>query len=569
MENAAVERNEESYDGRTAVAQPNAPTVKPENPGIRPVWQRYGFSVGVVLMAIWLRLLLMPMLETEYPFVTIFPAVVTAALWAGFGPGMLAVILSFGLAYYFGFASGVPFTFGTPTDLTATVINFIGATFVCYVAASMRTVKSDLRRQQGELKELVEQRTVELEKSNALLRQEVERRSEAESRMQAALVAKDDFIAALSHELRTPLNPVLLIASEGSANVALSSEVRQDFELIAKNIRLEARLIDDLLDITRITHGKMSLDVQIVQIDQVLTESIANVQDELKAKAIRLDKKFEAATHTVVGDPARLLQIFWNVLKNAAKFTPCDGMINVTTAVVAKQLEVTVSDTGIGMTPEELERVFSPFEQGEHSADGTGNFSGLGLGLSIAHMLIERHSGTIKASSLGRGQGATFTITLPLAERALLQAEALATTKVEPPPVSLPVERSRILLVEDDNSSRTALARLLTRRNYEVISTASVAEALAAAAGQTFEFVISDIGLPDQDGNVLMKELRQRYGLKGIALTGYGTQNDIASSEAAGFVAHLTKPVSISTLELAIADLRSAESKAAPVQGAS
>jgi CheY-like chemotaxis protein len=186
----------------------------------------------------------------------------------------------------------------------------------------------------------------------------------------------------------------------------------------------------------------------------------------------------------------------------------------------------------------------------------------LGLGLSIAHMLIERHSGKIEAKSEGRGKGATFAIQLPLAENAGFQTETPSHPPSSSPTESVPVNRSRILLVEDDNSSRTALARLLTRRNYQVISTASVAEALAAAAEQSFEFVISDIGLPEQDGNVLMRELRQRYGLKGIALTGYGTQDDIATSEAAGFVAHLTKPVSISTLEKAIVALRSAEASA-------
>jgi signal transduction histidine kinase/CheY-like chemotaxis protein len=533
-----------------------AASSKAESFSPHPAWQRYGFAVGVVLIVILLRAALLPVLGTKYPFVTLFPAVVVSAVWGGFGPGMLAVLLSFGLAYSVGFSSGVPFTFGGSTDRTAIVINLVSATFVCFVAASVRRTKSELRRQQSHLEQVVERRTVELEESNAMLRKEVEKRSEAENRLRAALVAKDDFIAALSHELRTPLNPVLLIASEGSNNPALSEEVRRDFDLIAKNIRLEARLIDDLLDITRITHGKMSLDVQIVHIDQIISEAIANVREELDGKAIRLEVNKEASSHMVVGDAARLQQIFWNVLKNAVKFTPREGQIRIASAIAAKQLVVTIADNGIGMTTEELERVFSPFEQGDHATDGSGQFSGLGLGLSIAHMLIQRHSGTIEASSEGRDKGATFTITLPLAEKALMHADVVVASPVASVSEAPAAERSRILLVEDDNSSRTALARLLKRRNYEVVSTASVAEALAAAAQQSFEFVISDIGLPEQDGCVLMKELRQRYGLKGIALTGYGTQADIASSEAAGFIAHLTKPVSISTLESAIAELR-------------
>lgn len=536
--------------------------------GTRPLWQRYGLALGVVMMVVTLRMLLMPYLGTKYPFATLFPAVVVSALWGGFGPGMLAVALSFGLAYCFGFSSGIPLSFGTATDRTAIVLNFTGATFVCFVAASMRRAKGELRRQRSDLKQQVEARTLELEKSNALLRREVKKRAEAETRLRAALVAKDDFIAALSHELRTPLNPVLLIASEGSANPALPPEVRQDFELIAKNVRLEARLIDDLLDITRITHGKMTLELQPVQVDQVLAEALANVREELATKSIRLHLAREASNCTVVGDAARLQQVFWNVLKNAAKFTPSGGNVWVSSAVSANQLVITVRDDGIGMTADEQVRIFSPFEQGDHAANGSGQFSGLGLGLSIAHMLVERHAGLIEASSPGRGLGATFAIKLPLAENIVVPDTALVAPTV-PPPDSTAGNKSRILLVEDDNSSRAAVDRLLTRRNYEVVSTASVAEALAAAATQSFAFVISDIGLPEQDGYELMKELRRLYGLKGIALTGFGTRDDIASSQAAGFVAHLTKPVSIATLERAIADLRSAESTVTTVNGTS
>ena len=530
------------------------------NPDADSPWQRYGFAVVVVLGVIVLRVLLKPLLDDRYPFVTLFPAVVVATLRGGFGPGMLAATLSFGLAYFFGFSSGVAFSFGTPTDHTAALINFIGATFVCYVAASIRRAKLELRLQQSRLEEIVSRRTDELNQSNERLRNEIEKRSEAETRMRAASVAKDNFIAALSHELRTPLNPVLLIASEAAADTSLAPEVRNDFDVIAKNVRLEARLIDDLLDVTRITHGKMSIDLQIVDVDEVLKEALAKVQGELSANQIRLGLKFEAEHHTVRGDASRLQQVFWNVLKNAAKFTPQGGEVDVSTAVADDKLVVTVRDNGIGMTPEELGRVFAPFEQGDHASDGqSGSFSGLGLGLSIALTLIERHQGTIEASSPGRNLGATFTIKLPLAEKRVNQAPVSEVPAADRDPQVAPAARSKILLVEDDKSSRTALSRLLERRNFEVISAASAAEAVEAATRDTFEFVISDIGLPERDGYSLMKELREKYGLKGIALTGYGTHEDIASSEASGFVAHLTKPVSVVTLERAIAGLRTAD----------
>lgn len=521
-------------------------------------WQRYGFALGIAALVASARWGLMPILGNKYPFVTMFPAVVVTALWAGFGAGMVMVGFSFALAYSFGFTSGIWFSFGTTTDRAAMIINLMGATFVCFVAASARRNRADLRSQQSRLEEIVARRTDELAQSNDLLRKEVDKRGEVEARLRAASVAKDTFIAALSHELRTPLNPVLMIATEAAGNAALPPEVRSDFDVIAKNIRLEARLIDDLLDVTRITHGKMSIERQIVEVDDVLREALAKVQGELDAKKIRLSLALNAPRHTVRGDASRLQQVFWNVFKNAAKFTPHGGEVFVQSTVSGANLVLTVRDTGIGMTEDEMRRVFSPFEQGDHALDPNGSqFSGLGLGLSIARTLVEHHAGTIEAESPGRNRGATFTITLPLAEKTAEETAAAAVMPKKTPPAM--AKRSKILLVEDDQSSRTALARLLERRNYEVVSAGSAAEAWEAAEKNTFEFVVSDIGLPEEDGLSLMKRLRERHGLRGIALTGYGTQEDIASSEASGFIAHLTKPISVAVLEQAIVKLRSIE----------
>jgi PAS domain S-box-containing protein len=230
--------------------------------------------------------------------------------------------------------------------------------------------------------------------------------------------AKDDFLAALSHELRTPLNPVLLLASEGAEDPELSTRTRADFATIRDNIELEAKLIDDLLDFNRIVHGKLGLDKNLIDCHSVLDDALAIVEPELRRKHISLTLNLEKAPCQLHADRTRLQQVFWNVLKNAAKFTPEKGAITVKTAVDPNQKYwvISVSDTGMGMTEEEMKKIFNAFAQGEHASDsGSHQFGGLGLGLSISKMLIKLHEGSIKAHSEGRGKGATFTIQLPVA----------------------------------------------------------------------------------------------------------------------------------------------------------
>jgi signal transduction histidine kinase/ActR/RegA family two-component response regulator len=372
----------------------------------------------------------------------------------------------------------------------------------------------------------------------------------------AASMAKDDFLAALSHELRTPLNPVLLLASEAAGNEELPLEVRQDFAIIAKNAQLEARLIDDLLDLTRITRGKMTLDKQRLELRPILDDAVANVRAELNAKNIELATTFDEGERKVLGDPARLQQIFWNVLKNAVKFTPAGGNIRVETQFDAASGEVIIrfTDTGIGMTEPEVTRVFELFVQGDHaSGAGSHRFGGLGLGLAISRMLIALHGGTIEASSAGRGKGSTFTVRLPEAEdTSREEPPTAASTRLSKGDTRNVPACTRVLLVEDHAATSAALTRVLTRRNYHVVNAASIADAMRAADREPFDLVISDIGLPDGDGYSLMSELDARHGLTGIAVTGYGMNADIARSEAAGFVTHVTKPVSVRSLEAAL-----------------
>lgn len=248
--------------------------------------------------------------------------------------------------------------------------------------------------------------------------------AEARDRAVAASKAKDNFLAALSHELRTPLTPVLLLASEEATNPKLAPDVRGDFEMIAKNVALEARLIDDLLDLTRITRGKLTLDVRPTDAHVVLQDALNTVRDEFAEKRIDLHVKMDAARHQVQGDPVRLQQVFWNVLKNAAKFTPEGGRVDVVTTVAEPdRLVVRVTDTGIGLTAAEMERIFDAFAQGEHAETSARHrFGGLGLGLAISERLAQLHGGSLRARSPGRNQGATFEIELPLHAKPVLVA---------------------------------------------------------------------------------------------------------------------------------------------------
>jgi CheY-like chemotaxis protein len=319
-------------------------------------------------------------------------------------------------------------------------------------------------------------------------------------------------------------------------------------------------LIDDLLDLTRIARGKLALELQPRDAHAILQDALATVRVELAEKQIGLKLNLAADRSVVLGDDVRLQQVFWNVLKNAVKFTPQGGQITIETRTRAESGHVTVevTDTGIGMTTVELERAFDAFSQGDHAeSGGSHRFGGIGLGLTISRMLVELQKGTIRASSAGRGYGSTFVIEFPLASTEEGKDDAAPVREI-PPSVPLAREargsaRRRVLLVEDHEPTRATLALLLNRRSFDVVTAGCLAEARTLAEQGEFDLLISDIGLPDGSGYDLMTNLRDRRGLKGIALSGYGMEQDIARSQAAGFVAHLTKPVRVKSLESALA----------------
>jgi PAS domain S-box-containing protein len=368
---------------------------------------------------------------------------------------------------------------------------------------------------------------------------------------QKANRAKDDFLAALSHELRTPLSPVLLLASDAANNRDLPPRVRTDFDTICKNIELEARLIDDLLDLSRLTLGKLTVDMKMLDTREPLLAALEKVENDISQKRIVLTLDLSNEHFSVKGDIVRLQQVFWNILKNAVKFTPANGNITVTSRADTEknELVIAISDSGIGMSADESSRVFEAFSQGDHAETGK-QFGGLGFGLAISHRLVDLHSGEIHAASDGPGKGSTFTIKLPLIKN---EMQSPATFDDTPNPEKIPKQGLRILLVEDHEPTRTSLTQLLLRRRHKITAVASLGGARAAVKNENFDLLISDIGLPDGTGFDLMKELQHNYGLKGIALTGFGTEEDIALSRKSGFVTHLTKPVRMESLDEALA----------------
>jgi hypothetical protein len=369
----------------------------------------------------------------------------------------------------------------------------------------------------------------------------------AEEAAQSANRAKDHFIAMLSHELRTPLTPVLATIMDLNTRVDLPPAVAEAVELIRRNIELEARLIDDLLDVTRISKGKLRMDHDVVPLDAVLRDAMRICETDIAKKQVNVALDLQAQNHRVEGDSPRLLQAFWNLLQNAVKFTPRGGDITVRTRGNGGRLKIEIVDTGIGIEPEALPKIFEAFGQADESI--SRRFGGLGLGLALSKALVEAHGGKVDATSLGRDRGTTFTVELDTTTR------SLPSGGDELRPTPHPTPSLRILLVEDHDDTRRTLARLIERWGHSVQTAASVSEALQLATDERLDLLVSDLGLPDGHGNDLMRELRKTSTIRGVAVSGFGTEDDVARSLAAGFEVHLAKPVGAQRLKAVIARL--------------
>lgn len=361
--------------------------------------------------------------------------------------------------------------------------------------------------------------------------------------------AKDDFLAALSHELRTPLTPALAAASFLVAQrKRLPIEFTPEIETIQRNVQLQARLIDDLLDLARVMRGKLELHFDRVDAHALIRDALEISRADIISKGLNVSTELKAKEHNIWADPVRMQQVFWNLINNAVKFTSRGGKIDIRTFNDShSRFEFEISDSGIGIDPDKLNSLFEPFEQADPSI--TRRFGGLGLGLAISKYIVDLHEGNISVRSRGRSFGAAF--------RVSVAASPAKTGKsgVKSRVPSKPVKSLRILLVEDHRDTRQTLARLLKHFGHDISMAENTKGALEILASKTLDVVLSDIGLPDGSGYDVISEAKRKQQVTGIALTGFGTEQDIKKSKDAGFDFHLTKPVDFHELRSVLAEV--------------
>lgn len=367
--------------------------------------------------------------------------------------------------------------------------------------------------------------------------------------------AKDDFLALVSHELRSPLSAILgwtqILRRAGGD----PEKLRQGLEVIERNTKQQSRLVEDLLDMSRMVAGKLRMDVQDVLLAEVIEAALGTVGPSAQARGVRLQKILDPTVH-VSGDPGRLQQVFWNLLSNAIKFTPRDGFVRVVMERVNSHVEVRVIDSGQGMSTEVLAHAFERFRQSTDSS--ARNTEGLGLGLSIVKHLVETHGGSVSASSEGEGRGSTFLVQLPVRvararrDRHPRSAVGNATSRTQ---VSL--RGLKILVVDDDQDARDVLRHILSERGGEVVSCASATEGLTTIQRVLPDVLLSDIGMPGEDGYEFIRKVRllgePLSRVPAIALTAFSDIDDRTQALLAGFHAHLAKPVDAEELIISVA----------------
>jgi PAS domain S-box-containing protein len=426
----------------------------------------------------------------------------------------------------------------------------VGAAKIAHDISERRSSERALREREVELAKLLAER-------ESILASERAARSEAERLSHV----KDEFLATLSHELRTPLNAIQGWATLLRTRELRAGDLERGLETIERNVRTQAQIVNDLLDMSRIVSGKVHLEVQPLHLHEVVGNAIDTVRPAAAARKIRIQSILDSSIGPVRGDPNRLQQVFWNILSNAIKFTPNAGRIQVVLERVNSHVEIWVEDTGIGIKAELLPHVFDRFRQGDPTT--TRRFGGLGLGLSIVRSLVELHGGSVRVKSPGENQGSTFIVALPLLHVRAEGQESRPSPGATDPMDSIEVpnlDGVSVLIVDDEPDGRALVARILEGRGARPLCVSSATEALDVLGREKVDVLLSDIGMPDIDGLELIRRVRllndRRCGqLPAIAITAYARPEDRQRSLLAGFQMHLSKPIEARELVASIAGL--------------
>jgi len=497
---------------------------------------QYFLAIAATAVAFTARFLLQSVLGDVAPLLMFTLSVVVTAWYGGLGPGILATVLGAFLGAYF----------------------FIEPHYTLRIYSGPERIETVLFLVIGiSISVLSQARLSLLEKRQRLLVSERDARRAAED----ASRLKDEFLCAVSHELRTPLTAIngwALMLRAGRLDAAQSERA---IETIVSNARMQNQIIGDLLDVSRIITGKMSLDFAPLYLGSVINAAVETVRPAAEAKRIHLNALLDPAAETVSGDAARLQQVVWNLLSNAVKFAPKGGYVEVRLERADTNVEIVVADNGQGIKPEFLPYVFERFRQ--EDAGTNRRQGGLGLGLAIVRHIVELHGGTVHAASAGLGKGATFTVTLPIASVCDVSPgesrDKAAGGRLAPqnPPSLVGV---RALFVDDETDARQLITMILTECGAEVRTAVSVAEALAACEEWRPDVLISDIGMPEEDGYTLMKKLRARESERGghipaIALMAYGRREDRLRVLSVGYDSHVPIPVDPEELLAVVASL--------------
>ena len=415
----------------------------------------------------------------------------------------------------------------------------------------------------------IQLREEELSRANDDLRREVAEREKAEQERAQLLVRereanrlKDEFLATLSHELRTPLNAILGWTKLLRANAVPVAAIDRALEKVERNAQIQSRLVEDLLEVSRIASGKLHLEIREIDLVSIVNRAVDSIRPTAEARGVALERHFKAPSMTTAGDGDRLQQVVWNLLSNAVKFTPSGGVVRISLQREALFDELKVLDTGMGIDPAFLPNVFDTFRQAD--ASSTRAHGGLGLGLSIVRHLSELHGGAVEAESAGPGQGATFTVRLPVRSLDPQKIDPTADTSLS----SAGLAGATILVVDDDGDTREMLVSIFEAAGATVHSAASAAEAFTAGVELLPDALVSDLAMPGQDGNSLLQQLKQALGPRAprvaIAVTAFAGEREREKTAAAGFHHHVAKPFDSVALVRLVGDLLEPGERAAP-----